>query len=88
MSASPQAVAAGRGRGGAARERAVLVAVDFTSGRPGVSPAARQARAAAALDRASRGEAPLPQTAEPSLSRDLEFDLSLAEFQAAAHVID
>jgi GTP-binding protein HflX len=84
MSASPQAVAAGRGRGVAARERAVLVAVDFTSGRPGVSPAARQARASAALDRASRGEAPLPETAEPSISRDLEFDLSLAEFQELA----
>ena len=74
----------GEGAVGAARERAVLVAVDFTSGRPGVSPAARQARAAAALDRASRGEAPLPETAEPSLSRDLEFDLSLAEFQELA----
>ena len=83
MSASPQAVAAGRGRGGAARERAVLVAVDFTSGRPGLSPAARQARAAAALDRAARGEG-APETPEPTIPRDLEFDLSLAEFQELA----
>jgi GTP-binding protein HflX len=83
MSAIPQAVAPGRGRAGAARERAVLVAVDFTSGRPGLSPAARQARASAALDRATRGEA-APETPEPSLPRDLEFDLSLAEFQELA----
>jgi len=62
----------------------VLVAVDFTSGRPGLSPAARQARASAALDRATRGEAPQPETVEPHLSRDLEFDLSLAEFQELA----
>jgi GTP-binding protein HflX len=82
MSASPQAVSAARGRG-PARERAILVAVDFTSGRPGLSPAARQARASASLDRATRGEDP-PATAEPSLSRDLEFDLSLAEFQELA----
>jgi GTP-binding protein HflX len=62
----------------------VLVAVDFTSGRPGVSPAARQARASAALDRAARGEESPVETATPSLSRDLEFDLSLAEFQELA----
>jgi GTP-binding protein HflX len=67
---------------GSARERAVLVAVDFTSGRPGISPAARQARAAAAVDRAARGEAPT-EAPEP-LPRDLEFDLSLAEFQELA----
>ncbi|HEV2577519.1 MAG TPA: GTPase HflX [Acidobacteriaceae bacterium] len=82
MSAAPHAIA-GRARGGAARERAVLVAVDFTSGRPGLSPAARQARASAALDRATRGEA-APEAAEPTLTRDLEFDLSLAEFQELA----
>jgi GTPase len=83
MSVAPQAVAATRGRGGVARERAVLIAVDFTSGRPGLSPAARQARASAALDRAARGEAP-HETVEPHLPRDLEFDLSLAEFQELA----
>lgn len=83
MSASPHAVAVGRGRGGAVRERAVLVAVDFTSGRPGLSPAARQARASAALDRAARGDGS-PETTEPALPRDLEFDLSLAEFQELA----
>jgi GTP-binding protein HflX len=83
MSAGPHAVSTARGRGAAARERAVLVAVDFTSGRPGLSPAARQARASAALDRAARGETS-PEAAEPSLPRDLEFDLSLAEFQELA----
>jgi GTPase len=83
MSTSPQAVAAGRGRGSVARERAVLVAVDFTSGRPGLSAAARQARASAALDRATRGEG-APEATEPSISRDVEFDLSLAEFQELA----
>ncbi len=82
MSAAPHAIA-GRARSGFARERAVLVAVDFTSGRPGLSPAARQARASAALDRATRGEA-APESAEPALARDLEFDLSLAEFQELA----
>ncbi|HEY4009708.1 MAG TPA: GTPase HflX [Acidobacteriaceae bacterium] len=83
MSAGPQALVAGRSRGGTARERAVLVAADFTSGRPGLSPAARQARAAAALDNAARGEAS-SEVIEPSVSRDLEFDLSLAEFQELA----
>ncbi|HEX5282613.1 MAG TPA: GTPase HflX [Bryocella sp.] len=82
MSAAPHAIA-GRARGVAARERAVLVAVDFTSGRPGLSPAARQARASAALDRATRGEG-APEIPEPVLTRDLEFDLSLAEFQELA----
>lgn len=82
MSAAPHAIA-GRARGGAVRERAVLVAVDFTSGRPGLSPAARQARASAALDRANRGEA-APEAAETALPRDLEFELSLAEFQELA----
>jgi GTP-binding protein HflX len=61
----------------------VLVAVDFTSGRPGVSPAARQARASAALDRAARGE-DSPDAPEPALSREVEFDLALAEFQELA----
>ena len=87
MSVSPQAVAAERGRRGPARgisrERAVLVAVEFTSGRAGISPAAQQARAAAALDRATRGEAGA-ETADPSLPHDIEFELSLAEFQELA----
>ncbi len=86
MSAAPQAVSAARGRV-SNRERAVLVAVDFTSGRPGVSPAARQARASAALDRASRAEHTgddAPAIPEPVLPRDIEFDLALAEFQELA----
>jgi GTP-binding protein HflX len=76
------------------RERAVLVAVEFTSGRQTLSPAARQARAAAALDRASEGEAHegLPGALHGSLaggeaaarSEHDEFELGLAEFQELA----
>jgi len=54
--------------------------VEFTSGRQGVSPAARQARAAAALDSLTAGEI------APSLpsAHEIEFELSLAEFQELA----
>lgn len=66
------------------RERAILVAVEFTSGRQGLSPAARQARSAAALDRATHGEAPPPLSEPIAASADLEFEQSLAEFQELA----
>ncbi|HSU20018.1 MAG TPA: GTPase HflX [Acidobacteriaceae bacterium] len=83
MASDLQAGTSGRGRGRGARERAVLVAVDFTSSRGALSSAARQARAAAALDSTTRGEAQAAAP-QPAPSRDLEFDESLAEFQELA----
>jgi GTP-binding protein HflX len=66
------------------RERAVLVAVEFTSGRQALSPAARQARAAAVLDRRAGGEPAAVGPKSPPPSADLEFEQSLAEFQELA----
>lgn len=67
----------------ASGERAVLVAVDFTGHRPPMTPAARQARAAAALV----SEVDAPESAARQLTdptADVDFDASLAEFQELA----
>ena len=75
-----------RARQEAIGERAVLVAVDFTAGRPRLSPAARQARASSAIAPAG---APRPDAEElvdrvPPPAADLDFDASVAEFQELA----
>lgn len=74
----------------ATNEQAVLVAVDFTSERRKSSPAARQARAAAAVLRKAREEAGELEEdssaldAVPTHTTDIDFDASLAEFQELA----
>jgi GTP-binding protein HflX len=69
-------------------ERAVLVAVDFTAGRPKLSPAAKQARASAAVTEAATGKPELDGNDAvrrvPPPAADLDFDASLAEFQELA----
>jgi len=75
-----------RSRQAANREIAVLVAVEFTSDRHKLSPAAQQAKAAAAVSaRTVRldddGEAGVHA---PEPVRDIDFDASLAEFQELA----
>lgn len=69
-----------RARQEAIGERAVLVCVDFTSGKPKLSPVAAQARASAAIDAA--GEGGVERVGVPAA--DLDFDASLAEFQELA----
>ncbi len=67
----------------ASGERAVLVAVEFTALRPQMTPAARQARAAAELVDGERS----PGAAAERMSaghQDVDFDASLAEFQELA----
>ncbi|HLI75507.1 MAG TPA: GTPase HflX [Acidobacteriaceae bacterium] len=68
----------------ASGERAVLVAVEFSGLRPQLAPAARQARAAAAL----LGETPegmiSPADRMAGVRGDIDFDASLAEFQELA----
>ena len=71
----------------ASGERAVLVAVEFTSDRFRPSPAAQQARAAAAISAAANANDAEKDTttalgAVPPA--DLDFDASLAEFQELA----
>jgi GTP-binding protein HflX len=75
-----------RARQQATREQAVLVAVEFTADRRRLSPAAQQARAAAAiLNRSAIGEEPEVDTsASAPKPADLDFDASLAEFQELA----
>src|SRR5580658_7857447 len=69
------------------RELAVLVAVEFTADRRRLTPAAQQARAAAAVVERAHVEAggPVaPHTPSPSPPADIDFDASLAEFQELA----
>jgi GTP-binding protein HflX len=80
-----------RKRQAANRELAVLVAVEFTADRRRLTPAAQQARSAAAvLERArtnscTGADEDLPErTASPSPPADIDFDASLAEFQELA----
>jgi GTP-binding protein HflX len=66
-------------------ERAVLVCVDFTAGKPRLSPVAAQARASVAVTAEARGdvvEGAAGRVAPPAA--DLDFDASLAEFQELA----
>jgi GTP-binding protein HflX len=81
------------GRGHAARENAVLVAVDFTATRFQPSPGMRQARAAAAITAGSASpetgaaEAGATETGAPAVpphTPDLDFEASLTEFQELA----
>ena len=71
----------------ATREQAVLVAVEFTADRRRPSPAAQQARAAAAiLERSTAGlesDSEVLTNSSPPPA-DLDFDASLAEFQELA----
>jgi GTP-binding protein HflX len=77
-----------RARQRASAERAVLVAVEFTSDRFRPSSVAQQSRQAAAIsERGPRGvedglEAVAAKAMEPPA--DLDFDASLAEFQELA----
>jgi GTP-binding protein HflX len=77
-----------RARQAANRELAVLVAVEFTSDRHKLTPAAQQARAAAAVtaraqtDEHSGAEKDVAHIAAPPV--DIDFDASLAEFQELA----
>src|ERR1700722_8411228 len=77
-----------RRRQAANRELAVLVAVEFTADRRRLTPAAQQARSAAAVverARAEAGEEPtILHTPSPSPPADIDFDASLAEFQELA----
>jgi len=76
-----------RKRQEANRELAVLVAVEFTSDRRRLTPAAQQARAAAAVverARAEAGEDVPERTPNPAPPADIDFDASLAEFQELA----
>ncbi|MFC6644833.1 GTPase HflX [Granulicella cerasi] len=61
-------------------ERAVLVCVDFSAGRPKLSPVASAARASAAIDAAGQGGV---EHVQPPAA-DLDFEASLAEFQELA----
>jgi len=79
-----------RKRQAANRELAVLVAVEFTSDRRRLTPAAQQARAAAAVVERARassgseaGEEAVTHAPEPPVA-DIDFDASLAEFQELA----
>jgi GTPase len=69
-----------RSRQQATQELAVLVAVEFTSGRKRLTDAAQQARAAAALG--DEDSAELQPTAKQSA--ELDFDAALTEFQELA----
>jgi GTP-binding protein HflX len=77
-----------RARQAANRELAVLVAVEFTSDRHKLTPAAQQARAAAAVT--ARAQADEHPDAEQDVAHiaappvDIDFDASLAEFQELA----
>jgi GTP-binding protein HflX len=77
-----------RERQESARERAVLVTVEFTSGRRRLPPIAAQARASAAVtDRAAEGADLFGDATELSTKpppAELDFEASLAEFQELA----
>jgi GTP-binding protein HflX len=70
-----------RARQQAIGERAVLVAVDFTAGKPKLSPIAAQARKSAAIG--APGEDGVAARVAPPAA-DLDFDAALAEFQELA----
>jgi len=78
-----------RERQEATRERAVLVAVEFTSGKHRLSTVARQARSAAAVtERAATAgidiDSDVAALAAKVAPVDVDFDASLAEFQELA----
>jgi len=78
-----------RERQEATRERAVLVAVEFTSGKHRLSTVAQQARSAAAVTERAAGEGIDVDTDVAALAAkippvDVDFDASLAEFQELA----
>jgi GTP-binding protein HflX len=78
-----------RERQEATRERAVLVAVEFTSGKRRLSTAAAQARSAAAVTERAGGEGidvehDVAALAAKIAPVDVDFDASLAEFQELA----
>ena len=77
-----------RERQESARERAVLVVVEFSRDRRKLTPAAAQARAAAAVTEQAAGEgiddADVAKLAAKMPPRDVDFDASLAEFQELA----
>jgi len=77
-----------RERQEATRERAVLVAVEFTSGKHRLSTVARQARSAAAVTERAAGEGIDDTDIEALAAKlppvDVDFDASLAEFQELA----
>lgn len=87
---TPARTASDTGLSSAARsqatgERAVLVAVDFAASRFRLSPAAAQARAAAAVTANSDVATDLTTSeSAPVNASDLDFDASLAEFQELA----
>ncbi len=72
-----------RGRQRATQEQAVLVAVEFTSGRKRLPSVAQQARAAAALGGALEDGEARPELSAKEAA-DLDFDAALAEFQELA----
>ena len=78
-----------RERQEATRERAVLVAVEFTSGKHRLSTVAQQARSAAAVTERAAGEGIDVDSDVAALASklppvDVDFDASLAEFQELA----
>jgi len=78
-----------RERQEATRERAVLVAVEFTSGKHRLSTVAQQARSAAAVsERAAAAGIDIDSDVEALAAKvtpvDVDFDASLAEFQELA----
>jgi len=78
-----------RERQEATRERAVLVAVEFTSGKHRLSTVAQQARSAAAVTERAAGAGIDVDTDVAALAAkippvDVDFDASLAEFQELA----
>jgi GTP-binding protein HflX len=78
-----------RERQEATRERAVLVAVEFTSGKHRLSTVAQQARSAAAVTERAVGqgidvESDVAALASKLPPVDVDFDASLAEFQELA----
>ena len=78
-----------RERQEATRERAVLVAVEFTSGKHRLSTVAQQARSAAAVTERAAGQGIDVDSDVAALASklppvDVDFDASLAEFQELA----
>jgi len=73
-------------RGSSRNERAVLVAVEFTSGRRKLTAAARLARTAAAVSYSMTldTEEPEKALAEAGRASSLDFDAGLAEFEELA----
>jgi GTP-binding protein HflX len=82
VEAQETALRSARAKGRAAvREQAVLVAVEFTARRRGLTAAAKLARDAASIAAAAEGET---RSADASAEGDLDFDASLAEFEELA----